>query len=203
MAEIVTVHKDCNLILCGDFNARTGVCDDFIVDDDMSYIHDFDWYPEDNFNMNRKSRDNDGRINIFGYALLDICKTFGIHIVNGRSPDDPDGEFTFGTSNGSSVVDYVIASTELFPRISMFKVDNYDISDHFPLCCHIQCCLPGERAAHVEGEQYSRYRWLQEKRDEFRELLLDDQSKAQLRGLSDKLSAGFVNDSVQLLETSV
>ena len=99
LTEIVTVHKDCNLILCGDLNARTGVCDDFIIDNDISYIdlHDLDWYPEDTFKMNRKSRDKDGRVNICGYALLDICKTFGIHIVNGRSPDDPDGEFTFGT----------------------------------------------------------------------------------------------------------
>ena len=52
----------------------------------------------------------------------------------------------------------------------------------------------------VEGEQYSRYRWSQKKCDEF---LLEDQSKAQLRSLSDKLSAGFVNDYVELLEALV
>ena len=81
IAEIVTEHSDCNIILCGDLNSRTGVCDDFIIEDDISYIHDSDWYTEDNFNIKRKSRDKDGRLNTFGYSLLEFV-TFGIHIVN-------------------------------------------------------------------------------------------------------------------------
>jgi endonuclease/exonuclease/phosphatase family metal-dependent hydrolase len=67
LAEIVTSNQECNILLCGDFNARTGELDDFIVDDDdIAHVYDIDWYPEDNFNVKRKSRDKDGRINYFG-----------------------------------------------------------------------------------------------------------------------------------------
>ena len=189
--------------MCGEFNVRTGELDDFIVDDDIAHIYDIDWYPEDNFNVKRKSRDKEGRINSSGLYLLDMCKTFGIHIANGRSDGDPDGEFTFCTSNGASVVDYVIASTDLFPLIHRLTVDSCDVSDHFPLIMDIQYRLPGTHTTPTGplGRSFYKYQWSPDKSDRFRELLLD--SAAQLHVFDDRLTEGQVNESVEVLEQIV
>jgi len=40
--EIVAVCKDCNLIICDDLNVRTVVGEEFLIDEDVSFIHDFD-----------------------------------------------------------------------------------------------------------------------------------------------------------------
>ena len=39
------------------------------------------------------------------------------------------------------VVDYIIASSNLFEKFSSFTVDNYDVSGHFPLKCSLKLCL--------------------------------------------------------------
>ena len=57
--------------------------------------------------------------------------------LNGRLFDDCDGNFTCTTYNGRSVVDYHIASSELFTHVSYFNVVFRVDSDHFPLQCRI------------------------------------------------------------------
>ena len=53
-------------------------------------------------------------------------------ILNGRAGDDRGiGKFTFVGSRGSSVVDYILASQNLFDYVSKFKVHDPNLlSDH-------------------------------------------------------------------------
>lgn len=62
--------------------------------------------------MYRKSKDK--VVNTFGRCLL--CHNLNIHFVNGRMGKDIDGEFTFMSAAGCSVIDYFIISSELFTR---------------------------------------------------------------------------------------
>ena len=64
--------------------------------------------------------------------LLELCCTFGIHILNGRTSGDLNGELTCYTANGSSLVDYTIVSTALFNRILKFEIGNEDQFTHLP-----------------------------------------------------------------------
>ena len=48
------------------------------------------------------------------------------------------GNFTCINHNGASVVGYDIASSDLFPYISYFCVENRDESIHFPLNCQLK-----------------------------------------------------------------
>ena len=48
--------------------------------------------------------------NLFEISVIDLCKSFVIHIVNGRMHNDPDGKFTYIANDGCSVVDYFIFS---------------------------------------------------------------------------------------------
>lgn len=58
-------------------------------------------------------------------------------MFNGRLHRDTTGNYTCMANNGSSVVDYILASTELFDYVCDFCVDVADFSDHFPLICYI------------------------------------------------------------------
>lgn len=67
-----------------------------------------------------------------------LCCTFNVHIINGRLYDDTDGNYTFTANDGTSVVDYNIASSDLFRHVSYFNVENRDESVHFPLHCQFK-----------------------------------------------------------------
>ena len=95
-----------NVILMGDFNARTAELADYITDDDINYLALPTWWESDAFCVPRKSRDKS--VNTFGLTLIDLCKELGVHMLNGRSVFDNDGEFTFLSTIGKSVVDYVL-----------------------------------------------------------------------------------------------
>ena len=80
--------------------------------------------PEDycaDVNLTRQSLDN-GRLNSYGTQLLDICKQSGLGILNGRVGDDQNiGKYTYVASTGSSVVDYVISTPNMFNYIKLKK----------------------------------------------------------------------------------
>ena len=49
-------------------------------------------------------------------------------MLNGRLIDDVDGNITCISNNGMSIVDYIIASSNLFDKFSSFIVDDYDVT---------------------------------------------------------------------------
>lgn len=129
------------ICLMGDLNARTGKRDDFIESVDLydKYIHTID--SETNeclFKLDsRESEDN--ICNSLGLKLLDVCKSTDLKILNGRVGDDKNiGRFTFVSSIGKSVIDYGLASYDLFPMISDFIVhDLFLFSTHVPIQANI------------------------------------------------------------------
>ena len=130
-------YPNCYLYLAGDFNARTSDFLDFIPSDSLNYLYNIDIdYGEDNFEMPRQNKDP--VINTFGGCLINMCCTLSIHIVNGRLFDDCIGNLTCTANRGCSVVDYHIVSTDLFPYFSDFRVEDYDLSDHFPVCAQLK-----------------------------------------------------------------
>lgn len=121
LLQIIMKYPDASLLLAGDFNARCGSLQDVLVDDNVDYIFDEDSvYEIDSFQMNRKTKDLTH--NAFGRSLIELCKSFSVHIVNGRMYQDSDGEITCTANDGSSIVDYFIASSNLFLNITDFEV---------------------------------------------------------------------------------
>ena len=53
----------------------------------------------------------------FGKLLLNVCQGSDIATLNGRSPGKNSGCFTCHTSNGKSVADYFLASSQLVPAV--------------------------------------------------------------------------------------
>lgn len=117
-----------NVLLMGDFNARTGTMCDYV---DFTHLASSDLTPPRN--------NKDARINTNGRQLVDLCKTTDLLIANGRLGTDAErGDFTCTTYNGASTVDYFLLSACLFNRATDISVLDFDrcTSDvHHPITC--------------------------------------------------------------------
>ena len=122
------------LLLIGDFNARTGLLDDFLPTNELleaetglellddpeadgrTILEKMD-VPIVRYNQDKHTNNN-------GYQLIDLCKTVGLHIMNGRCGlDRGTGKLTCADS---STIDYAVASPQLFDNISDFCIYDFD-----------------------------------------------------------------------------
>ena len=113
------------VILCGDFNARTGLESDFFETSNNNLPIDLNIcfdnsITSDKYN-HRNNRDSDAT-NTSGQKLLEVCKTFNLRFLNGRSRGDNFGQYTYFRPNGKSVIEYVITSIDLLNNVHLFKV---------------------------------------------------------------------------------
>ena len=112
-----------NIIIMGDLNARVGSEPDFICVENL-----------DNQRIEEETRRNrDNVVNNEGKMLLNFCKANGLRILNGRSGNDLDGNFTFIGRQGSSTIDFGIVSEYLLDQVSDFRVGARIESTHFPI----------------------------------------------------------------------
>ena len=100
-----------------------------------------DFYELDTFTINRKTKD----VNLisFGQTLVSLCKSFNIHVINGRTKGDSLGELTYISKTGCSQIDNSIVSSELYDLGVDFCVLSHDIelfdSDHLPTVSTFYC----------------------------------------------------------------
>ena len=177
LTEIRGTYSNCLFIVMGDLNARMGNLKDYICDDDAKYLNSMEWYVESKFSQSRNSKDR--VINDSGYTLAEICCNFDIRTLNGRSGEDSEGEFTFVSGTGRSVIDYVLVSSELFNLVEQFRVENYDVSCHFPLSFSLKSVLEKENGTNNKENlhSYVRYNWNPILGDSYRNLLKDEISQ--------------------------
>ena len=138
LEESISKYKNIGSVyVTGDLNARTGTRIDFINDDYLKYIvpeKDLPFVYENERELCRRNN-FDVFVNNYGRKLLDLCKSSGLRIVNGRHPGDKNGEFTFYCSRGSSLIDYLLTDSTLFDSIGDFSSGTFNIfSDHSPVC---------------------------------------------------------------------
>jgi len=109
---LTTIEEDLGNVLFligGDLNARIKDFIDFIDDDNLDYVYNGDVaYPGDEFRLPRAS--SDSNYNTFGLSLIDLCCSKDVHVLNGRF-SDVNVHITCTANGGSSVVDYLVAST--------------------------------------------------------------------------------------------
>ena len=136
--EVAQFSLEGNVMLTGDFNARTGQLQDFIINDSDDHLPLPPDYVTDYCDL-RTSKDK--TCNPYGQELLHICKNAQLRILNGRIGNDRDkGDFTCVTPRGNSVVDYTIVSQDLLNQIYNFKIgDITTLSDHCEIVTSIEC----------------------------------------------------------------
>ena len=76
-----------------------------------------------------------------------MCKSHDLRIVNGRKTGNLFGKFQW---NGNAVVDYLVTQTNIFEKISVFKIGEHLpwLSDH----CAIHCSLELNRQPEIKTE---------------------------------------------------
>lgn len=136
--DIVRFSALGNCILIGDFNARTNCNPDFIVNDSNKYLSPSMPYITDT-PIIRRSLDKKN-VDTHGKLLLELCKTSGLRILNGRKLGDFYGNFTcFNHCGAPSVIDYILCNYNIFNDIEYFQVhDLVPYSIHSMISCTLK-----------------------------------------------------------------
>ena len=131
------------VIVMGDFNARTGVNEDILKIDKFDNI-DLPFINQNNHILPRNSEDK--TVNPRGRELIELCKALQLAILNGRKNGDIFGNFTSYQWNGNSVVDYALSTYNLYDQIENFTIGSFMpwISDHCPVHFKIKIFLKNE-----------------------------------------------------------
>ena len=202
--EITHFHSEGELLICGDFNARTGGLSDFIQHDTVQdNFTDCPLPPDYEQDMNLMRNHLDCKSNLHGKLLTDICKTHKLRILNGRFIGDSLGNFTFFNSNGASTVDYMMASNHLFHKIMFFNVKPpCELSDHCLLHVGIKLAFDNTVTTREQCDVKplkGKYLWSDQCKDAYIDALLDVESTnniLHLNKLLDNENCTNVNDLV-------
>ena len=131
-----------NVILIGDFNARTGTTKETL----NKTNHDENTIPDFYSKIYTLRNNHDKVVNNYGKRLIDHCISTCSYIANGRTLGDLDGKYTCHQPSGSSTVDYAIISEELRKFVKHFKVLDPDTgSDHSLICLLYTSPSPRDR----------------------------------------------------------
>lgn len=142
LQEQVEIFNDLGTVsVIGDLNGRVGLESDYIPDDtldkqlldNISFIN----YTSDNSLPQRLSEDTNTP-NSFGRRILQLCKSSGLRICNGRFGTESK-KITFNNKNGSSVIDYLLYSQDrMFNEIKSFCIEPFNtFSCHAPVTVEI------------------------------------------------------------------
>ncbi len=115
-----------NVLICGDLNARTGLQPDFIDTQGSKYINNKLTVINNTFSHIHRNN-HDHTVNKDGKDLLQLCRSLGLYIINGRLRGDTLGRFTFCSPLGNSIVDYMI--TDIDPS-SLRSFTVRELTDH-------------------------------------------------------------------------
>ena len=168
--EISSQYDDASFIIFGDFNARSTKLSD-IVDFDPYVVENnggkevFDKLSISNLvdleiPLHCFSEDI-GNVNNYGYRLIEMCKTVGLCIANGRCFEDL--YIGRNTCHGKSLIDYVLVSPENFTNMTGFQVNEFDpifsdIHSVIDICLYaknsVTSVVPNVVTHHVENMKH-------------------------------------------------
>ncbi|XP_044582987.1 uncharacterized protein LOC123264005 [Cotesia glomerata] len=124
--DILATHYFDLFIIAGDFNARPGT----LGHTDENIIR--------GSSLNKDRSSLDLIHNQRGSTVLEFFEANGFTLLNGRTPSDTPGHFTFTNKNGQSVVDLTWVNNDSLHLVKDMWVDEIvSKSDHFPTTIEI------------------------------------------------------------------
>ena len=72
-------------------------------------------------------------VNNFGHDLLCLCYGFDLTILNGSITGDMEGNFTYISSAGSSVIDYFLVSNDFVSQCQSLVIKDNALTAHLCL----------------------------------------------------------------------
>ena len=162
------------IYLAGDTNARTGTLPDYIS---TSGIQQYDIYNDIGFEVDSmEPRNNSDKTTVAPHCqlFLDIVINNQLRILNGRTLGDSMGKRTCHKWNGSSTVDYFVASSWANDLVNSLRVlDLNSYSDHCPLVLNITTHRPFIASFHLPEllKMPARYKWDKNSPEDFNNIL--------------------------------
>jgi hypothetical protein len=113
--DIYNLKSEGNILLLGDFNARTATKQDTLLSTDSN--HNPLWLDEDFVLSNSYKRSSKDLIeNLFGTELVNLCSSQDLIICNGVMKWPNSNHMTCIHGLGSSFIDYMISNRSSFPN---------------------------------------------------------------------------------------
>ena len=126
-------HNFSQVLLFGDFNARTGKLDEFVTPDSFlldelhlealqaEYEDEISIFERNNICTGRTTQDK--HTNNYGYKMIEFCRENSFFILNGRLGDDK----TLGntTCRHVSCIDYFVCNVNMFDFCCNLSVDEF------------------------------------------------------------------------------
>lgn len=113
-----------NFIVMGDLNIR--------ISNNQKLPKEYKGFK---FKLKRESKDKE--FNQRGNKFIELCDNHNLVILNGRTPGDKDGNFTYISGQGCSVNDLCCVSLDWIDTVCDFKVENEIYSDHMPIVMYL------------------------------------------------------------------
>ena len=142
-------------------------------------------------------RNCDNAVNSHGNKIVDICHTFNVIILNGRTKGDMIGNYTHLNNNGVSTVDYSLCNEHLYDSIENFIVLPLTVlSDHSKVVTIFKNGLPKPK---IEADSYNwkplktKFKWDKEEKKKFENVLQN--STTEIDEISQRIEAGLIESS--------
>lgn len=160
-ADIAAAQAEGMVLLAGDLNARTATLPDWDHNDHMDGAHNAAMLDVVLYSQGEEltppvctQRSNqDPKINEYGRTLINICRSTGMRICNGRTAGDREGACTcYPYTGGQSLVDYFLACPGLMPKVRYLAVSPPEVGfDHCAARLELDCIVPAAREAQQGG----------------------------------------------------
>ena len=134
------------------------------------------------------------------YLVEHLCKELDVHIVNGRCGYDC-GNYTFISSQGKSLIDYVLTSPSLFNYILDFSILTTDILNHLQTITKLKICTRNRRLKKpvtCKLQPQLRFVWDVNSVNDFVWLLCDDQWRTLFQQFKKELNFD-INYTIKIL----
>ena len=198
--DILDVCKDESpIMITGDMNARTSNLLDYTLTNKNEIVNSL--IEENHPKIGRQNCDL--KVNPEGLKLIDLCKSFDLMILNGRSSGDYWGNFThYNINKGASTVDLAIVSCKIFDNIKSFRVmPQLDMTDHCKIITQIgnTCLTP--ISSIIEEENYkwlklpNKYKWDDKYAKVFKETLNSKKLESIIVEAEQRLRAGLIEST--------
>lgn len=177
--EIIHFQSKGHIIICGDLNARTGDQPDFICNQGDHFITGGNVY----FPSQHSRENSDKGVNTHGKNLLQLCRSLGLYIINGRLRGDTFGRLTHSSALGSSTVDYSITDLDL-SYLRAFTVQPLTpLSDHSPITLYLNKTVINNHQVNSASKMYrlkQSPRWEQDSTEKYSQAINSQAVQTQL-----------------------
>ena len=179
------------IIVCGDLNARTGKVLDTLSPQGDKHLPGSVNLPSP---LCPPRHNYDKATNRHGLQLLQLCRSLGLYIMNGRFRGDSYGRYTHSSSKGNSTVDYFITDVNR-ESIRAFTVNQLTpLSDHSKITAYLNRPTPNHEISKPNKLHTirQRYKWREQSAEAYQNAI----RHTQVQSLLDKfLKRTFLHTS--------